>query len=49
MQTVLNQKPSSLLKDSLAFLLGEAVRTSVNCLKLFDSFDTGKLSRLQGP
>ncbi len=43
MQTVLNQKPSCLLKGNLAFLLGEAVWILVRYLKLCDLFDTGKL------
>ena len=45
MQTVLNQKPSCLLKGNLAFLLGEAVWISVRYLKLCDFFDTGKVSQ----
>jgi hypothetical protein len=42
MQTVLNQKPSCLLKGGLAFLFGESVLISVRYLKLCDLFDTGK-------
>jgi hypothetical protein len=47
MQTVLNQKPSRLLKGNLAFLLGEAVWVSVRYLKLCDFFDTGKKSNAE--
>jgi len=46
MQTVLNQKPSCLLKGNLAFLLGEAVWISVRYLKLCDLFDTGKICQV---
>jgi hypothetical protein len=44
MQTVLNQKPSCLLKGGLAFLIGEAVLISVRYLILCDLFDIGKVS-----
>ncbi len=44
MQTVLNQKPSCLLKGNLAFLLGEAIWISDRYLKLCDFFDNGQVS-----
>jgi hypothetical protein len=48
MQTVLNQKPSCLLKGDLAFLLGESVLISVRYLILCDLFDIGKITQLGG-
>jgi hypothetical protein len=45
MQTVLNKKPSCLLKGGLAFLLGKS-QITFTYLKLFNYLDIGKIGQV---